>query len=244
VRQREVGGIGYADIGEWRDTILVPPLSNITVSFFNLCVILITFFITSLLSVPSSLPAIWLNQSRCSVGWNIGVVFSYNSWAYLYFILYHRKFFDAPQYTHLLQRTELIWEHYFCTERRKKCIVHEKHKTFKIFLLLYISACQLQYQVTMQMIRKTTFFIFRNPYSYWRHVNCNYSTEYAWGNTKLPLKSAVHSFPEFNFTSIQEDRNISLETFGDVSWKHARCTFCDFIKRVSTGTTLQNPCRN
>jgi len=142
--------------------------------------------------VPSSLPAIWLNQSRCSVGWNIGVVFNYNSWAYLYFILYHRKFFDAPQYTHLLQRTELIWEHYFCTERRKKCIVHEKHKTFKIFLLLYISASQLQYQVTMQMIRKTTFFI--NPYSYWRRVNCNYSTEYAWGNTKLPLKQVFPTF--------------------------------------------------
>jgi len=25
------GTIGYAQIGEWRDTILVPPLSNITV---------------------------------------------------------------------------------------------------------------------------------------------------------------------------------------------------------------------
>jgi len=31
-RQETDGGLGYAQIGEWRDTLLVPPLANITVS--------------------------------------------------------------------------------------------------------------------------------------------------------------------------------------------------------------------
>ena len=32
IRQQAVGGIGYSYVGDWRDTILLPPLSNITVS--------------------------------------------------------------------------------------------------------------------------------------------------------------------------------------------------------------------